>query len=123
MSDEAAPPSARYLRCRGGGWSDYPPGADTLFLRIVPFEGAELFEGYVVLDASGHVVEKSNEFGVYEGRVGDDPGLEDRDHCTPIDDAAYLEAWRRPYAERSLRRRFLSWLNGCRDQEEPQTPR
>jgi hypothetical protein len=121
VSDEAAPPSARYLRCRGGGWSDYPPGADTLFLRIVPFEGDELFEGYVVLDASGQVVEKTNRYGMYDGeRVGDDPELEDRDHCTPIDYEAFLKAWRRPYAERSLRRRFLSWLNGCRDQEEPE---
>ncbi len=52
-------------------------------LRIVPFEGGELFERYVVLDASGQVVEKSDEFGAYEGRVGDDPELEDRDHCAP----------------------------------------
>ncbi len=114
MSEEAASPEARYLRCRGGGWSDYPPGADTLFLRIVPFEGDELFEGYVVLDASGQVVEKTNRYGMF------DQVVEDGERCTPIDYEAFLKAWRRPYAERSLRRRFLSWLNGCRDQEEPE---
>ncbi|MDQ3552837.1 MAG: hypothetical protein M3395_00290 [Chloroflexota bacterium] len=79
----------------------------------MPFEGDELYEGYVILDSSGQVVEKTNRYGMF------DQVIEDDEHCTPIDYEAYLGAWRRPYAERSLRRRFLSWLNGCRDWKEP----
>jgi hypothetical protein len=81
----------------------------------IEFDGEqEWFGGYVAVDAAGEVLEKSDTYGMFEGEADDFPGPGDPE-CIPATRAEFVEAWGRPYAERSLRRRFLARLNGASD--------
>ena len=106
--------SARYLRCEGPFLAELVDGAAWVAIRI-EFDGdQEWFGGYVAIDALGRVLEKSELYGVFEGEADSFNGYND-DRCTPVTREDFSEAWNRPYAERSLQRRFLSSLNGASD--------
>lgn len=105
--------TARYLRCRGPLLAGLVEGADWVVIRIPHEDGRDWFGGYVAIDAGGLVLEKSDNYGVYEGEADQFDG--DGDECLPATRIEFREAWNRPYAKRSLWRRFLADLNGASD--------
>ena len=111
----AAPLEAvRYLRCEGSRLSGHKGDeAATLFLRIESRDGADFFAGYILLSAATEVIEKSDHYGQYEGEVRDVA------ECIAASRAEFAAAWQRRYAKRTVLRRFLSWMNGCRDRADP----
>jgi hypothetical protein len=108
--------AVRYVRCDGPAVRVHPPGAKVLHVRIERQGEKELFGGYVVLNADHEVIEKSSWYGMYEGEAY--PFGED-EHCVPSPRGDFEAAWDRPYARRSLMRRFLSSLNGADDRIKP----
>jgi hypothetical protein len=87
--------------------------ASWVIIRI-EFDGEhEWFGGYVAVDVAGKVLEKSDAYGVYEEDADDFDGYGDA--CLPATREAFMEAWDRPYAQRSLKRRILARMNGAID--------
>lgn len=101
---------ARYVCCRGRLLADLVTGAERVIIRIVHEDGQDWFGGYVALDGAGDVLEKSDNYGAYEGEADDFDGW--GDECTASTRREFSEAWSRPYARRSLRRRFMANLAG-----------
>jgi hypothetical protein len=83
-------------------------------VRIESDGSSEWFAGYVALSSDGRALEKSDSYGVYEGEADGFNGYND-DRCEPATRSEFREAWSRPYAYRSRRRRFLARLNGAND--------
>jgi hypothetical protein len=108
--------TVRYIRCDGPGVKEHPPGAEAILVRIEREDQRDSFGGYVVLDAGGAVIEKSSDYGIYEG---DASGFVEEEHCVPASRQDFEAAWQQPYARRSLMRRFLSSLNGADDRTIP----
>jgi hypothetical protein len=88
-------------------------GAEWVVIRIVHEDDRDWFGGYVAIDASGLVLEKSDTYGVYEEEADQFDGY--GDDCLPATRIEFSEAWNRPYAKRSRWRRFLANLNGASD--------
>jgi hypothetical protein len=108
--------TVRYFRCEGPGTRQHPPGSDSVLVRI-EHEGEQAwFGGYIVLDADNHVIEKSSNYGLYEGEAWD---FDKEPECRPASRRDFEAAWNRPYARRSLWRQFLSSLNGADDRARP----
>lgn len=105
----------RYLRCVGGD-VDKSPGASQVVVRQVHEDGMWRFEGYVLFNDRGEVIEKSVRYGQYEE---EDDWIERQSECTQISRGEFAAAWRSPYAERTMKQRFFSHLNGCRDHFDP----
>jgi hypothetical protein len=110
----------RYVRCQGPLLARLISDASWAIIRIEQYQSAngvqDYFGGYVAVDAAGNVLEKSDCYGVYEGEADGFPGGYG-DKCIPASREAFKEAWGRPYAKRSLRRRFLASLNGASDSD------
>ena len=70
----------------------------------------------MALNADGQVIEKSSNYGVYEG---DASGFDNQGSCHPASRRDFEAAWVKPYARRSLVRRFMSSLNGADDGMRP----